>query len=38
MLAGFAPYDQPNLGSGGSAERHRRAGVGFRLWAIKGVI
>ena len=31
MLAFLAPNDQPNLGSGCVAERHRRAAVGFHL-------
>jgi hypothetical protein len=25
MLAGFVPYDQPDLGRGGDTERHRRS-------------
>jgi hypothetical protein len=29
MAARFAPYDKPNLGRGGTAERHRRAGLRF---------
>jgi hypothetical protein len=29
MLAGFAPDNKPDLGSGGGAERHRWAGFGF---------
>src|SRR5271169_7173841 len=29
MIAILAPHDQPDLCSGGAAERHRRAGCGF---------
>jgi hypothetical protein len=31
MLARLAPDDKADLGSGGAAERHRRAGLGFHL-------
>jgi hypothetical protein len=29
VLTVFAPHDQPELGSGGATQRHRRAWLGF---------
>ena len=35
MLAILAPHDQPDLGSGGVPQRHRRAGLGFHARVIR---
>jgi hypothetical protein len=31
VLTVLAPNDEPELGSGGATQRHRRAGLGFHL-------